>query len=834
MPAARPLPALPIDNALPAVRDALASHGSAVLQAPPGAGKTTHVPLALLGEPWLAGRKIVMLEPRRLAARAAARRMAALLGEPVGDLVGYRTRLDTRVGPATRVEVVTEGVLTRMLQRDPGLEDTALLIFDEFHERSIHADAGLALALLSRDLLRPELRLLVMSATLDAAPVADLLGGAPVISSEGRQWPVEIHWVGTPPPRGLEPATAGIVRRALDRDGGDVLVFLPGRAEIHRVERLLLTTVPDNVEVLALFGDLPPAAQDRAIQPSSPGRRKVVLATSIAETSLTIEGVSIVVDAGLSRVPRFSPRTGMSRLETVRVSRAAAEQRAGRAGRLGPGTCYRLWSAAEHAGLVPRHRPEILEADLAPLALDLAAAGVSDPGELRWLDPPPAGALDHARELLRELGAFDAHDRLTPHGRAVARLPMHPRLAHLVLRAEELGLGATGAALAALLDERDVLGGDGPPDADVRRRLELVLARRPPGGEVRRDVLHRVRDTAKRWRRIAASTGGADAGQAGVLLSFAYPDRIGKLRGGAGRYLLRNGRGAWLDPADPLAREPWIVAADISDAGAEGRIHRAAPISIDEIMEHHGDQITPHDEIDWDPHAGRVRGRRLERLGAIVMRETSMSDPAPELVAAVLLGEIAKRGIAALPWSSTAEQFRQRVEFMHRLEPERWPDLSDAALAATLGDWLAPHLTTARGFEDIAALDLSSLMRAQLEWRERTALDEQAPTHVVVPSGSRVPIDYSDPSAPAIDVRLQEMFGAADSPRIAGGRVPLTLRLLSPARRPIQVTRDLAGFWKGSYAEVRKEMRGRYPKHEWPEDPLGAAPTTRAKPRSRG
>ena len=832
-----PLSPLPIDAVLPELRTAIRASGCAVLQAPPGAGKTTRVPLALMNEEWLAGRRIIMLEPRRIAARAAARHMAGLLGEHAGERIGYRTRLESRIGPRTVVEVVTEGVLTRMLQHDPALEQAGLLVFDEFHERSIHADLGLALSLLSRDVLRPDLRILVMSATLDAAPVAVLLGGAPVVTSTGREWPVGIRWLGTPPRRGIESAAAAAVRSALAEQEGDVLVFLPGRAEIRRAETLLAGAPAD---ILPLYGNLPPATQDRAILPSPPGRRKVVLATSIAESSLTIDGVRVVIDAGLTRVPRFSPRTGMSRLETVRVSRSAADQRAGRAGRLAPGICYRLWSEGEQSGLVPRHRPEILEADLTPMTLELASAGIGDPNELRWLDSPPAGAVSHARALLRELGALDSDSRITPHGRAMAALPLHPRLAHLILRSTGLGLGAAGAALAALLEEHDLLG-EGERDADLRRRLDVVLRRDTPayahGRPVRRDVLQRVREGARRTARLlpaGAQAASGDADSAGLMLSFAFPDRIAQLRpNSAGRFLLRSGRGAALDSSDPLAFEPWIVAADVGDTGAEGRIHLAAPLTESDVREHHATQITRSDEVTWDSDRDAVRARTVERLGAIVLRETRLADPPPELVTAALLGEIRRRGVAALPWSRAAGELRQRIAFLRLHDEARWPDLSDAALGAALEDWLAPYLAGLSSVQAVAKLDLAALLRARIDPRARAALDAEAPTHVVVPSGSRVAVDYSEPSAPALAVRLQEMFGAADTPRIGGGRVPLTLHLLSPARRPVQVTSDLAGFWKGSYAEVRKEMRGRYPKHRWPEDPLAAAPSARAKPRGR-
>ncbi|MBX6332371.1 MAG: ATP-dependent helicase HrpB [Gemmatimonadaceae bacterium] len=839
-------PSLPIDEALPALREALAARAAAVLRAPPGAGKTTRVPLALLDAPWLAGARIVMLEPRRLAARAAARWMAAQLHEPVGATVGYRMRMDTRVGPATRIEVVTEGVLTRFLQDDPGLEGIGLVIFDEFHERSLQADVGLALALETQRVLRPDLRLLVMSATLDVDPVARLLGGAPVIHTAGRSYPVDVRYV--PPRQGATPerGVVAAVRTVLARDAGDVLVFLPGAREIRRVQSALDgESLGDGVHVLPLYGDLSPAEQDRAIAPSAPGARKVVLATSIAETSLTIEGVRVVIDSGLARVPRFSPRTGMTRLETVRVSRASAEQRRGRAGRVAPGVCYRLWPEQEQQHLLPRAAPEILDADLAPLVLELAVGGIADPGTLAWLDAPPAAALAHARELLAALGALDADGRITVHGRRMAELAMHPRLAHMVLVARELGEGALACEVAALLGERDILRaepGSGAPDADLRLRIDVVRAaarggRSVPevvsGLRVAREACRRVRAQADAWMRQLgiARAGSGDVEACGLVLAFAYPDRIAQRRPGErGRFLLRNGSGAVLAGAQALADAAYLAVAELDGKRPESTILLAAPVTLEALEAHAGAQIACDAVIAWDPEARAVVARERERLGALVLRDRALRDPDPDAVVAAFVEGIARAGVGALPWSDAARGVRARLQFLHALDPS-WPDVSDAALTATLETWLGPHLYGCTRWDDLRALDLAELLRGLLTWEQRTALDELAPTHYTVPSGSRVPIDYGDPAAPVLAVRLQEMFGCAETPRIARGAVPLTVHLLSPARRPVQVTRDLAGFWRSTYFDVRKELKGRYPKHYWPDDPMQATPTSRVKPR---
>ncbi len=865
---------LPIEAVLDDVRQALDARGRAVLSAPPGAGKTTGVPPSLLGAVWLAGRRIVMLEPRRLAARAAAARMAALRREPVGATIGYRVRQDTKVGPATRIEVVTEGVLTRMLQSDPALEGVGLVIFDEFHERSLHADLGLALCLQARAVLRPDLRLLVMSATLETSRIASLLDEAPVIESVGRAYAVETHWLDRPRDGPVEAAVALAVHRALDAHDGDILAFLPGEAEIRRTaERLTAALVPDpdaGVGVIPLYGNLSRAEQDRAIAPSPPGLRKIVLSTAIAETSLTIDGIRTVIDSGLMRVPRFSPRTGLTRLETVTVSRASADQRRGRAGRTGPGFCYRLWTHGEDAGLLERTTPEILEADLAPVALELAAWGVHDPHALRWLDAPPAAAFAQAGELLAELGALGPDGRITEHGRAMVALPVHPRLAHMLLVGVETGRGATAAALAALLEERDVLRrthGAGPLDPDVRLRLDAMRAAASPrsghdgggrrqradhAGDARLDrpTIARVQREAVRLLRLVgrstpggsgragagraptgetrsadspatALAGAIDDADAGLLLAFAYPDRIGRQRGDAhGRFLLRNGRGASVDRAFALAGEPFIAAAVLDGRGRDARVFLAGPLDEGALREHFREQVVTEASVTWDGEAGRVRALRSERLGAIVLAEAHIADADPDAVAKALLDGIRQDGADALPWTAGARAIQQRLRFLHHVD-DTWPDVADEALLADL-QWLRPYIGGLTSRADLQRLDLAGLLLQRLDHRQRADFDRLAPDRIAVPSGSRIAIDYSDPTTPVLAVRVQEVFGLLETPRIAGGRVPVMMQLLSPARRPVQLTRDLASFWRTTYFDVRKDLRGRYPKHDWPEDPLTA------------
>ncbi|WP_135547392.1 ATP-dependent helicase HrpB [Paenibacillus cymbidii] len=821
---------LPIDTALPELRVALSAGPNAVLVAPPGAGKTTRVPPALLDEPWLAGRRIVMLEPRRVAARSAARFMAEARGEAVGGTIGYRVRGDTKVGPHTRIEVVTEGVLTRMLQSDQALEGVGVVLFDEFHERSLHADLGLALCLQAQALLRDDLRLVVMSATLDAEPVAALLGGAPIVRSEGRAYPVETRHLPRPRAAGrIEPAVAAAIASALAEEEGDVLAFLPGAGEIRRVQtQLAAMALPPHVSVLPFYGDLPQEAQERALAKAPTGQRKVVLATSIAETSLTVEGVRVVVDSGLMRIPRFSPRTGMSRLETVPVSLASADQRRGRAGRLGPGVCYRLWTAQEERALAPRGTPEIAEADLAPLALELAAWGAGDPAELAWLDAPPAAAYAQARGLLRQLGALDEAGALTPHGRRMAQLGAHPRLAHMLLRAAELGRGALACELAALLGERDPLRGE-TREADVRLRVEALRGR--ASGDAA--ALRRIQGEAAQLRRALGlpATGAASAADGcGSLLAFAFPDRIAQRRDD-GRFLLSGGRGAvFAELQQLLAAAPYLVAAELEDSGAESRIYLAAPLEQDELEREHGERIAAEELVAWDRSAQAVRARKRLRLDALVLKETPLAQPDPQRVLDALLAGIAAEGLDMLPWTKPARQLQQRLQLMHAADPS-WPAADDAALTAALTDWLAPHVAGMRSRDDLKRLALVDALGAMLTWAQRRELDAEAPTHVTVPSGSRIAVDYGDPAAPKLAVRLQELFGLADTPRIGRGRVPLTLQLLSPAQRPVQVTRDLASFWREAYFEVRKDLKGRYPKHYWPDDPLQAEPTSRSRPR---
>jgi len=829
---------LPVAEALPDLTAALATRGVAVLEAPPGAGKTTLVPLALLDAPWLAGKKLLMLEPRRLATRAAARRMASLLGESAGNTVGFRTRLESRIGPQTRIEVLTEGILPRMIEDDPALDGVGGVIFDEFHERSLEADLGLALALETRKHLRPELRLLVMSATLEGEKVAALLGDAKVIASQGKMFPVEIRNLDRPAPERFEAAVAAAVRRALGEDSGSVLVFLPGGAEIRRVARLLESDLPAGVSVAPLYGDLPPQAQDDAIQPAPPGKRKVVLATSIAETSLTIEGIRVVIDGGLMRAPRFDPASGMERLVTLRVSQASAKQRSGRAGRLEPGVAYRLWPAREEMQLAPFNAPEILQADLAPLALALAQWGAADPHALSFLDPPPEAAYAEAQNLLRELGALDAANKITAHGKAMAGLGLHPRLAHMALRGKERGSGTLACAIAALLMERDVLrAGLASRDADFRLRVELMAERGaakhlPTGMTLDRGGLERARDAARQLRQRLGIRGDSfEARETGRLLALAYPDRIAQKRPGApGQFLLANGKGAELAASDPLANAEFLAVADLDAARRNARIFLAATLTRDELEEDFGDLIATADTIAWDVRAEAVLARRRATLGALVLEDKPLAKADPARVAATMAEGIRALGIGALPWSQSAENLRARIAFLHRLDSDAWPDWSDAALLASVDEWLAPYIGGITRRAQLAGLDLAEILAARLAYDQRRALDRLAPTHVTAPSGSRIAIDYAG-ATPVLAVKLQEMFGARESPAVADGRVKLLIHLLSPAGRPLAVTQDLAGFWRNAYPQVRGEMRGRYPRHPWPDDPLAAAPTKRTKRR---
>ena len=815
---------LPIDAALPQLTSALAGNDAAVLVASPGAGKTTRVPLVLLDEPWAKDKKILVLEPRRLAARAAAARMASTLREQVGDTVGLRVRFDSKVTKRTRIEILTEGVFTRLILDDPSLDGIAAVLFDEFHERSLDADLGLALARDAQLGLRPDLKLLVMSATLDGARVAALLGDALAVESEGRVFPVETRYLGRDPRASIERQAADAVERALRAESGSLLVFLPGAGEIRRTEELLKERIRDtNVDTVGLFGALDAREQDRAISPSPPGRRKVVLATSIAETSITIEGVRVVIDSGLARVPRYEPDVGLTRLETVRVSRAAADQRRGRAGRTEPGICYRLWDEPQTGSLEPYTRPEILSADLSSFALDLAQWGAGDTGQLAFLDAPPQAAMNEARTLLREIGAIDENNRITEEGRKLRALPLPPRLARMVVDAAAQGAGEMAAAIAAVLTERG-LGGN---DVDLGHRLE----------NFRRDRSRRAEDARAMVRRWTATAGNrqTDNDQSpGALLALAYPDRVARNRGGSGgAFLLANGRGGMIDPASALARETYLVVAELAGAAAAGRIVLAAPITLEEIEQDFAEQIRDSETVTFDATSASLRARRTRRLGSLVLAEQTRPVGFDSGSARLLAEGIATIGVRKLPWSKAQLQLRNRVMFLRRAEGDEWPDLSDDTLARTAAEWLAPFLTGKTSLQQIGADDLAAMLDALLPWTLRKRIDAEAPTHFAAPSGSQVPIDYEAEEGPKLSIRVQELFGLAVHPTIAGGRVPLLIELLSPAHRPVQMTRDLPGFWRGSYKDVRTDLRGRYPKHPWPDDPLTAPATRRAKPRGQ-
>lgn len=814
---------LPIDAVLDDLSGALKAGNAAVLVAPPGAGKTTRVPLALLDEPWLQGRKIIMLEPRRIAARASAERMAKTLGERVGETVGYRVRFGSKISRNTRIEVVTEGIFSRQILDDPELKNIGAVLFDEFHERSLDADMGLALARDAQTGLREDLRILVMSATIDGARIAKLLGDAPVIASEGRAFPVETRYLGRKPDIQLERQMADAIATALRADAGSVLAFLPGAAEIRRTQNFLVERVQDaSVEIVPLFGALDAGVQDRAIQPAPKGQRKVVLATSIAETSLTIEGVRIVVDSGVARVPRYEPDIGLTRLETVRASRAAVDQRRGRAGRTEPGICYRLWDEPQTASLPAYTQPEILSADLSTLVLDLAQWGVSDPAQLTFLDPPPPPALKEAHGLLGELGALDGDGRITEEGHALRALALPPRLARMIVDSARFGYGEDAAEIAAILTERG-LGGD---SVDLDHRLD----------QFRRDRSQRAgsaRQLAERWAgQVERSTSTQEGAEltTGTMLAFAFPDRVAKNRGN-GSFVLANGRGASIEQSAALARAPYIAVAELTGTAANGRILLAAPIAQADIETRFADQIENTDDVSFDRASLSLRGRRKRVLHAITLSEAPFTLKPSEDTARVFADGLVAVGIDRLPWSKALQQWRGRVMFLRASEGDAWPDLSDDALASARESWLMPALFDKTSLKDFSAGDLSDAVMGLLPWDLRARLDREAPTHFEAPTGTVLAIDYEAEQGPTIAVRLQELFGLNTHPSVAKGKVPLVLELLSPAQRPVQVTRDLPGFWRGSYQDVRSDLRGRYPRHPWPEDPANALPTRRVKPR---
>jgi ATP-dependent helicase HrpB len=815
---------LPIDAVLDDLSRTLEAHHAAVLVAPPGAGKTTRVPLALLDAPWAKGKKIIVLEPRRIAARASADRMAKSLGERAGETVGYRVRFGSKISRATRIEVVTEGIFTRQILDDPELSGIAAVLFDEFHERSLDADMGLALARDAQLGLREDLRILVMSATLDGARVAKLLGEAPVVESEGRAFPVETRYLGRKADAPIERQMADAIASALRADAGSVLAFLPGAAEIRRTQNFLAERIHDSsIEIVPLFGALDAAVQDRAISPAPKGTRKVVLATSIAETSLTIEGVRIVVDSGLARVPRYEPDIGLTRLETVRVSRAAADQRRGRAGRTEPGVCYRLWDEPQTASLAPYTQPEILSADLSSLVLDLAQWGVADPAALSFLDPPPQPAWKEAKSLLSELNALDGDGRITAEGKSLRALALPPRLARMIVDSHRAGEGEAAAEIAAIITERG-LGGD---SVDLEHRRDQFRRDRSPRAASARDL-------ARRWAsQVAASEKAATAEgdlSTGLMLAYAFPDRVARNRGN-GSFVLANGRGAAVDQTSSLARTPYIAVGEMTGTAASGRILLAAQISQDEIERHFAEHIESVEEISFDRGAMALRARRKRALHAITLSEATLAVSPSGDTARIFADGLIAAGLDRLPWSKVAKQWRDRVMFLRRAEGDSWPDLSDDGLIARRDDWLVPALYDMIALKDISAGDLSDALMALLPWEMRARLDREAPTHFEAPTGSVLAIDYEAEQGPTIAVRLQELFGLNTHPSIAAGKVPLVLELLSPAQRPVQVTRDLPGFWRGSYSAVRSDLRGRYPRHPWPEDPANALPTRRVKPR---
>lgn len=834
----------PIDTVIPSLQLMLRQHRIVLLTAQPGAGKTTQIPLALLQEPWLIPKTMIMLEPRRLAARAAARRMSDLLGEAIGTTVGYRTRLDTKIGPNTKLEVVTEGILTRLLQHDPSLQKYGLVIFDEFHERSLQADLGLALCLETQKVFREDLRLLIMSATLDTTAISQHLSQPPVITCAGNMFPVETRYVGKPERKDFAPQVAQTILRLLKTDQGNLLVFLPGAGEIRRVEGLLANLpLGPRTLIAPLYGDLSAQAQDQAILPPPAGWRKVVLSTNIAETSLTIESIRLVVDTGLMRVPRFDPRSGMSRLTTIQVSQLSAEQRRGRAGRLEPGLCVRFWSKAEQRTFTPRTTPEILDADLTSLALELAQWGIRNPQDLLWLDPPPSGAIAQARQLLHSLGALDAQGHITGHGQCMADLPMHPRLAHMVLKGQALGWGALACDLAAALSERNLFKGSiAPEHADLRIRFDILYG----GSDGQRDkespdkgTIQRIRQVSQSWQRALRITTPLhrpkqQIDRLGVLLALAYPDRIAQQQSDeAGRYRLANGRSARFHHPDPLWHEEWLVIADLHGAPSTARISMAAPITHEDLVTHCADLIQSTESVTWDESAQAVMARRQRRLGELILEEIRLPDPDPELVLTALLQGLRNKGLSCLPWTPTLRNWQARVQFLRRVTGPQsaWPDISDDTLFHTLDQWLGPYLTNLFSLNQLKRIDLAWPLQALLSPEQRRTIDTLAPTHLTVPAGSHIPLDYQSGEIPVLAVRLQELFGMTETPRLANGKVPVLIHLLSPARRPVQVTQDLKSFWKTGYVEVKKDLKGRYPKHSWPDDPLQAPPTRGIKKR---
>ncbi len=874
---------LPVVRVVPDIILALASEKRAVLQAPPGAGKTTFVPLALLDQPWLAGKKIIMLEPRRLAAKACAAHMAGMLGEKPGQTIGYQIRMERRIGPGTRIEVITEGILTRRIQTDPSLENVGLVIFDEFHERHIHSDLGLALCLEAAEVFNEELRILVMSATMDMAAMSDLMDNAPTIISRGKTYPVTTRYL---PPEAITPARRSqyqnpnpdpyrrissacraAVEKALAEESGDILVFLPGVREIRDLAKKLSDRNPFlpsdssgvKIVILPLFGNLSRTDQARAIAPSLPGYRKIVLATSIAETSLTIEGVRVVVDTGLMRVPRFAPATGMGQLDTIFVSRASADQRRGRAGRTGPGVCYRIWAEHLDQGLTPFNKPEILSADLTSLVLELAKWGVSDPNTLKWLDPPQETAFGQAKLLLQQLKGLDDHGCITNHGSRLLSAGVHPRLAHMILRADQMGQGRLACWVAALLEERDILfSGKGGGDPDIRLRLDLLAALTADRSKKNRTAVDKNRPThftdsrfneplartilknaAKMGKDLNIRSSGTDMEFAGSVLAFAWPERVAKKRNNKDHsFLMASGSGAYFRSANSLSHLPYVIAVHLDGNPRNAGIFLAVPYARKDLERDFKDQIKTFEEVFWDNQTRSVRSVSKTTYGKLVIREIKVTNSDPEAVRSCLILGIQEAGLDILPWTKPLGHLRERAVFLKNSGHfTKLPDLSEKALAVSLAHWLGPFLDHIHSASGLRQVDLSSALTSLLTWDQQQMIHIHAPTHVTVPSGSRLPLQYRGDGglleSPVLAVRLQEMFGLTKGPSIARGRIPVTLHLLSPAGRPVQITQDLASFWKNTYCAVKKDLMGRYPKHYWPEDPLSAVPTNRAKPRVR-
>lgn len=813
-----------IDKKIPDVEKALAGHNRVVLSAPPGAGKTIGVPLALRQSNWLQGKKIILLEPRRLAARRAAEFMSFILNEKVGETVGYRIRGDAVISARTRIEIVTEGILTRMLHANPDLPEAGLVIFDEFHERSLHADLGLAFALDAQKNLRDDLRILIMSATLDGVAIAALLGDAPVIRGEEKAFPVETRYAQLAIDKPMEMRIADVILQALKSAEGDILTFLPGMREIRRVEELLQNRLPEEALICPLHGDLPIHVQEAALAPAPQGRRKIILSTSIAETSLTIDGVRVVVDGGLVRSARFDPRRGMSGLVTLPISQATADQRRGRAGRQGPGLCYRLWRETEHAQLAAYPTPEIRVSDLAPLALDLARWGTPDGAGLLFLDPPPRALLTQAQQLLQRLDAMTADKKLTPHGQRMSDLSIHPRLAHMILTAKEKGDGPAACEVAAVLEERDFSSVNNTKNVDFIARIDALHS----GRGVPSAIVKRIQIQKQRLMEIAQIKETLIKKLAfGALLALAYPDRIGRQKPERpGTYHLVNGSIASLPPGSPLMREAFLAIAELDADAISGRIFLAAPLHQADLQRIFAAELQSKEEVFWDHREGKVNARRISRLGEMIVEESAIVPDGEQTIIALMEG-IRRRGLHVLPWDKESERLRDRIEWARKSLPhfDDYPDCSDAGLEADLESWLEPFLAGMKGLEHLHALDLLAVLAARLTPAQKRQLDRQVPPYLLVPSGSRIAISYPGQGSPILAVKLQELFGLTETPRIGDGRVPVTIHLLSPAARPLAITQDLRSFWQNTYPEIRKQLRARYPKHPWPEDPLRAEPT---------